>query len=435
MEERRAVVLNTFRRYQKADRQHKGRILDEFVQLTGYSRAYAALVLRRWGTSCWQVGPRGPLRLVAGTLPARRGAVARTYDEEVRQALIRVWYLCDCMCAKRLVPALRALLPVYERWGELRVSPAVREKLLLLSAATADRLLQQERRAVRILRGTTHTRAAGGGLLGKIPLRTFDEWDRSILGQVQADLVGHDGGLNQGDFAFTCTVTELSVGWSELRPVVNKARVRVAEALEHIRSSVPFTIIALGTDTGSEFVNDHLYAWCQQHRIRFSRGRPYRKNDNCFVEEKNNSLVRHSVGYLRYDTPEELQLLKAIYQRQTLLSNYFYPWMKLVRKTRRGARVYRHHDAPRTPFQRLLERTDVSAQIKEHLQSTFDSLNPAQLLRELTDLQQQLYKLASTKPLPRFHYIKGKGIEIRPSPARISLEASSSAQLEFPLRQ
>jgi hypothetical protein len=418
MNERRAVVQQTFRRYQKADRWRKGRILDEFVQLTGYSRAYAALVLRKWETMHWRVGPRGPLRLVAGVPRRARSPAPRIYGEAERKALIHVWYLCDCMCAKRLVPALRTLVPVYERWGELRVAPSVREKLLRLSAATADRLLREERRKIRVGRGRTHTRAAASSLLGQIPLRTFDEWDRGILGQVQADLVGHDGGLNQGEFAFTCTVTELSVGWSELRPVANKARVRVAKALEEIRGSLPFAIVALGTDTGSEFINGHLYAWCQVQHINFSRTRPYRKNDNCFVEEKNNSLVRHTVGYLRYDTAEELRLLKAIYERQTLLSNYFYPWMKLVSKTRRGARVYRRHDIPRTPFQRLLERPDVPEETKRRLRDTFDSLNPGELRRQLTQLQDHLYRMASSKPAPKLHP-KGVGIAVRPDPARI----------------
>jgi hypothetical protein len=318
------------------------------------------------------------------------------------------------MCGKRLVPALRALLPVYERWGEIRVDPEVRGKLLRLGAATADRLLREERAKLRVGRSRTHTRPAASALLRQIPLRTFDEWDRGVLGQVQADLVGHDGGQNQGDFAFTLTVTELCVGWSDLRPVANKARVRVAEALEQIRGAFPFPIVALGTDTGSEFINEHLYAWSTQHQIAFSRARPYRKNDNCYVEEKNNSLVRRTVGYLRYDTPEELLLLQQIYQRQTLLSNYFYPWMKLLRKSRRGARVYRRYDTPRTPCQRLLERSELNPKTKRQLRQTFESLNPAQLKREITELQNRLYDLSSAKVRPpiRAH---GPRLEIRPT--------------------
>jgi hypothetical protein len=175
----------------------------------------------------------------------------------------------------------------------------------------------------------------------------------------------------------------------------------------------PFPVLALGTDTGSEFINHHLFAWCQSCHINFSRTRPYRKNDNCFVEEKNNSLVRRTVGYLRYDTPEELALLQAIYQRQTLLSNYyFYPWMKLVGKSRRGARVYRRYDTPRTPCQRLLERADVPTQVKKTLERTFETLNPAALKRELTELQNRLYDIASAKPLPTIHP-RGKELVIR----------------------
>ena len=400
MSERRAVIQQTYQRYQKASRSEKGRILDEFVQLTGYTRAYAALVLRQWGTKRWAVGPRGPLRLVAGGPKPPRRPRMHVYDEPVRTALIHLWYLCDCMCGKRLAPAIRSLLPLYERWGELHVSAQLQEKLLQLSPATADRLLREERKKLQSPRGRAHTRPAPTSLLRQIPLRTFDEWDREILGQFQCDLVGHDGGLNRGEFAFTCTLTELCVGWTELRPLRNKARLWVQQALDEIRTQLPIPLRALGTDTGSEFINHHLFHWCQTHGIAFSRARPYRKNDNCFVEERNNSLVRRAVGYLRYDSEPERALLGQIYQRQTLLSNYFYPCMKLVEKTRRGSFVHRRYDIPRSPCQRLMERSEIPEPIKERLSWTFTHLNPAQIKRELTELQQRLYETASSKPLP-----------------------------------
>lgn len=422
MPDRRTLVQRTFRRYQQADRQRRSLILDEFVESTRYARAYAALVLRKWGATSWAVGPRGPLRLVAGAPPRQRHPAKRIYGDTVAKALIRLWYLCDCMCGKRLVPAIRALLAVYQHWGELKVSPAVRRKLLSISAATADRLLRDERRKLRTDRGRSHTHRAATTLLRQIPLRTFDEWDRSLLGQVQADLVGHDGGLNQGEFAFTCTVVELCVGWNELRVLPNKARLWVREALDDIRSHLPFPIVALGTDTGSEFINEHLFVWSEEHHISFSRARPYRKNDNCYVEEKNNSLVRRTVGYLRYDTPEEREILQAIYQRQLLLSNYYYPCMKLVDKSRYGARVYRKYDTPRTPCQPLLERGDVPQEVKEQLKKTFQHHNPAVLKRELTKLQNRLYMVASAKPAPILHK-RGKPLAIR-----------NEVRLEYPVR-
>lgn len=414
MADRRTIIRRSFRRYQKADRKHKSLILDQVMAQTLYrSRAYLALILRRWGLVFWQTGLQGPQRLVVGAPHKARHPPKRQYDEPVRKALIRLWYLCDCMCGKRLVPAIRTLLPVFQRWGELKVERCVKKKLLSVSAATVDRMLKQERKKLETRRGFPHTHPAASSLLRKIPFRTFDEWDRGILGQLQADLVGHDGGLNQGEFAFTCTVTELSVGWSELRPLPNKARLWVRDAMEEIRRKLPFPILALGTDTGSEFINDHLFNWCQSNHIRFTRCRPYRKNDNCFVEEKNNSLVRRTVGYLRYDTPEELALLKRIYKLQTLLNNYFYPWMKLVFKSRRGARVYRRYDTPRTPCQRLLERTEVPKEVKARLRRTYRDLNPAAVKRELTVLQDRLYKLASSKPTPVIHP-RGKELYIHP---------------------
>ena len=400
MSERRAVIQQTYQRYQKASRPEKSRILEEFAQLTGYSRPYAALVLRQWATTRWVVGPKGPLRLVAGQAKRPRRPGIQVYDQPVRAALVHLWYLCDCMCGKRLVPAIRSLLPLYQRWGELQVSPQVQEKLLQLSPATADRLLREERKQLQSSRGRGHTHPAPGSLLREIPLRTFDEWDRQLLGQFQCDLVGHDGGLNHGEFAFTCTLTELCVGWTELRPLRNKARVWVQKALDEIRSGLPIALRALGTDTGSEFINHHLFHWCHSHGIAFSRARPYRKNDNCFVEERNNSLVRRTVGYLRYDTEQERTLLGQIYQRQTLLSNYFYPCMKLVEKTRRGSFVHRRYDTPCSPYQRLMLRPEVPQAIKRALTFTFTHHNPAQIKRELTELQQRLYDIASSKPLP-----------------------------------
>lgn len=400
MSERRVVIQQTYRRYQKASRQQKSRILEEFAQLTGYTRAYAALVLRQWGTARWVVGPKGPLRLVARGAKRPRRPRVQVYDEPVRQALIHLWNLCDCMCGKRLVPAIGSLLPLYLRWGELEVSAEVQQKLLQLSPATADRLLREERKKLQSPRGRGHTRPAPSSLLSHIPLRTFDEWDREVLGQSQGNLVGHDGGLNRREFAFTCTLTELCVGWTELRPLRNKARVWVQQALDEIRAQLPIPLRALGTDTGSEFINHHLLHWCQSHGIAFSRARPYRKNDNCFAEERNNSLVRRTVGYLRYDTDQERALLSQIYQRQTLLTNYFYPCMKLVEKTRRGSFVRRRYDTPRSPYQRLMERPEVPQDVKRALTWTFTYLNPAQIKRELTELQQRLYEIASSKPLP-----------------------------------
>lgn len=416
MQDRRKVVQQTYRRYQRADREKKSHILDEFVEVTGYNRAYAAMVLRQWGTTRWVVGPKGPVRLVAGRKKRPPRRIVRTYDEEVKKVLIHLWYLCDCMCGKRLVPAIRTLLPVFQRWGEIQVDTGVEEKLMSVSAATADRLLREQRKKLRTQRGRSYTRAAPWHLVQQIPIRTFDEWDRNLLGQVQSDLVGHDGGLYRGQFAFTCTVVELCVGWTELRPLPNKARVWVKQAMDEIKHQVPFEIIALGTDTGSEFVNNHLFAWCSECGIQFSRTRPYRKNDNCFVEEKNNSVVRRTVGYLRYDTEQELELLRSIYQRQTLLCNYFYPWMKLVGKTRRGSRVYRRYDTPRTPYQRLMEREDVPKKTKQELTRIFNQTNPALLKRELTDLQQKLFKLASSKPLPKIRP-RGKELVIHGGPS------------------
>ena len=411
MSERSAVIRRTYQRYQRAGRSEKSKILDEFVLLSGYSRAYAALVLRSWGRTVEGKRSHGPLRFVAGCPPRPGRGAPRIYGPEVLTVLERLWMLCDCMCGKLLASAIRTLLPVYQKWGEIKVDDEVREKLLTISPATIDRLLSPTRRRMFAPTANSHTRPGPDALRNRIPVRTFEEWDRSIIGQMQADLVGHDGGISYGEFAFTCTLTDIATGWTELRVLRNKARKWVAIALDQMRESLPFPMLSLGTDCGSEFINDHLYSWCTAHQIAMSHTRPYRKNDNCYVEQKNGAVVRRAAAHLRYDTEAERALLGAIYQRQSVLTNYFYPTMVLESKTRRGSKTHRNYSQPKTPAQRLLDSGSLGETQQQRLRSVFTQTNPAELKRQVVDLQQQLFSMASSKPPPRVK-IPGRRIEI-----------------------
>jgi hypothetical protein len=204
-----------------------------------------------------------------------------------------------------------------------------------------------------------------------IPLRTFGSEEQKLPGYVEVDLVGHDGGSSSGEFAQTLTLTDVATGWTEIRAVRNKAQKWVFPALQHLASLLPFPLKGLNADNGGEFINYNLYNWCQLNHLAFTRSRPYRKNDNPYVEQKNNAVVRTAVGYYRYDTQEQLRLLNQLYAHLRLLVNFFYPSMKLVEKIRVGARVKKRYDTPTTPYQRVLDCAHIEEQAKEKLRQQF----------------------------------------------------------------
>jgi len=214
---------------------------------------------------------------------------------------------------------------------------------------------------------------------------------------VEIDLVGHDGGNSYGEFAQTLTVTDVCTGWTEVQAVKNKAQCWVFEALKDIRDRLPFDLLGIDSDNGGEFINDHLYRYCIQEKITFTRARSYRKNYSCFVEQKNYSVVRRAVGYMRHDTPEEVRLLNELYGYLRLYSNHFHPVMKLLEKTRVGSKVKKKYDKPQTPYQRVLASPYVSKDTKKWLRQEHEKLNPAELNRKITHLQQKLIRIASAK--------------------------------------
>ncbi len=236
-----------------------------------------------------------------------------------------------------------------EKHREITLDALTRQKLRAISAATIDRLLAPARRRFA-LRGRAGTKP-GTLLKHQIPIRTFAEWNEALPGFMEIDLVGHDEGETSGDFCQTLDMTNVASGWTETAAVINKAQVWVFEALKAIRARLPFPLLGVDSDNGAEFINGHLLCYCQQEKLTFTRGRAGNKNDGCFVEQKNYSVVRRAVGYARYDSPEQLRLLNALYAQLRLYTNYFQPVMKLVSKERIGAKVRKRYDAPQTPYQ------------------------------------------------------------------------------------
>ena len=394
MGQRKAVTRETAQEYRRASKKEKGAILDRVVKLMGCTRHHAGWLLRMWGKTVFERRNGVLVKYVVGRRRPRR-STPRIYDQQVARALKQIWYLFGCLCGKRLVAVLRHQLPVLEKFGEITLEPAVRAKLQRISAATVDRLLQHEKRTLQV-RGRSHTKPTTR-LMNQIPIRTFSEWQQVRVGEMGADLVGHDGGFRGGDHAFTLVLTDRTTQWTEVRAVLNKAQKWVFQALLLIRSRLPFPLCGLHSDSGSEFINHHLYRYCDQKHIQFTRSRPNRKNDNNFTEQKNNDVVRRHVGYLRIESEQEIELLNQIHDRVRLLVNFFYPSQKLIAKTRQGARVRRRYDDPMTPYQRVLACPEVAAAAKQRLRRQFETLNPAALQRELADLQQQLIGLETQR--------------------------------------
>jgi hypothetical protein len=381
MVQRKAVTKQMARRYQRGSKTEKGRMLDELCALTGWTRRHARRALSE--ATCDR--PRH----------ARRPR-PRTYGDDVVAALRFVWATLDGPAGKRLAPFMRQIVEALERHGELSVDPEVRIKLLQISAATIDRALAPDRRGLQV-KGRSGTKP-GSILKRQIPIRTFAEWDDRRPGFCEVDLVSHDGGSGDGEFCQTLDLTCVATGWTEMRAIRTKAQRWVLEALKDIRAALPFPLLGLDCDNGSEFINVELYRYCTERGITFTRSRPYRKNDNCFVEQKNWPVVRQQVGYLRYETPAELEALRELYRHLRLYVNFFQPQMKLVSKTRRGAKVQKTFDRARTPYQRVLESSHVTKEAKDELTRTYLELNPAQLKRQISACQDRLLDVSRSKP-------------------------------------
>lgn len=378
--ERRAVIETTAVRYSLAEKRVKGVILDELCATTGWHRSHARKAL----TTALRpklVTPRRPR--------------PPTYGPEVIAALTVCWAVLGMPAGKRLAPMLRELVAVLHHFGELVLDEDTAALLVSMSAATIDRRLAPERRRHQ-LKGRSTTKP-GSLLKSQIPVRTWADWDDGRPGFVEIDLVCHDGGNLTGPHAFTLTVTDIATGWTENRSVPSKSAKCVLAALNDVAAKMPFPILGVDSDNGSEFINVHLLAWCEQRQITFTRARPGNKNDGCHAEQKNWAVVRTVVGYHRYDTASELLLLNEIWQLQSKLTNYFYPQQKLVSKVRTGAKVSKKHDIATTPFHRAIDHPNTPVQRIVALTRTYSIINPAAVQRQIHSLTAQLLAMTTSK--------------------------------------
>ena len=406
MRERHAVIREQAALFQKATKNERGSILDHITGLTGYTRCYAAFVLRTCGKEHVKILDGGTRRVVfvpghCRAVGAKRHRRHHYGGKAFLTALRQLWALSDGLCGKRLVAFIRQVLPLLENQRAIALTDeTLRCQLLSVSPATVDRLLLRTKAQAR-LKGRSGTRP-GTLLKHHIPVRTFADWNDARPGFCEVDLVAHDGGASFGEYCQTLHLVDIATGWVEMRALKNKAQTHVFQGLLDIRAQLPFPLLGLDSDNGGEFINDQLYRYCTDEKITFTRSRAYRKNDNCFIEQKNYSIIRKTVGYYRYDLPEQLAGLAAFYSILRLYANFFQPVMKLVEKVRCGSHLTRCYDTAQTPYLRILAHPAIADDIKAALTVRYQQLNVVHLKSELNRLQAHLFHSAlKAGPPPR----------------------------------
>jgi len=393
---RRDYLRRIYARYDRAGGAEKQRILDEFCANCGYHRKYA-------------------IRLLNGPLPSpkperrrrRRGA---TYGARLVSILKAVWEAADYPWSARL----KALLPEWMPWirRRFRLTPGLEEQLRRISARSIDYRLRSEKRK---LRRRIYGRTKPGSLLKHhIPLKT-DHWDVQTPGFAEIDLVSHSGNSASGDCCYSLNLTDIHTGWTETRAVLGKGQEGVRRALEEIRQALPFALRGIDSDNGSEFINDHLYRYCRAREIQFTRGRPYKKDDNAHIEQKNWTHVRRLLGYVRYDSEAARGAINELYgQELCLFQNLFLPSVKLRQKVRVGSRLRRVYEPAQTPFQRVLASPGADAQRVAELQRRRQTLDPFQLSVTIQAKLERIFAL-SAEAVRAAESLPGRDAKRRPA--------------------
>jgi len=363
-------------RYERAPKVVKGKLLDEFMQITGLHRKAAIRLLNK----TQQVG-----------MGKRRGR-PRKYGSAVVGMLKAVWEASDRLCSKRLQPFLPEMVRILRRHGEQRIDAVLETQLCQMSPSTIDRLLRPHRKG-RGRRSLATTRP-GSLLKSCIPIRTFADWQENEPGFMETDLVAHCGENTEGFYLNTLCAVDVASGWTECLPVWGKWQEKVRQSVHRMRQHLPFPLLGIDSDNGGEFINQCFYHYCRDERITFTRSRSYKKNDSCHVEQKNGNVVRRLVGYDRYASKTAFEYLGRVYDLVRLYINFFQPTMKLVSKTRHGARVHKVYDTARTPYQRLVQANVLTEAKQGELAATYHGLNPVLLLKQINDNLEALWQLA-----------------------------------------
>jgi hypothetical protein len=375
---KREYLRTIHERYRHGQRVEKTAMLEEFCKVCGYNRKYAIWLLNR------------PLKPRAERCPASRWA---TYSKASISMLAKVWEASGYLCSQRLKAAMPQWLPwIKKHFG---INDELAKELLAISARQMDRRLFAHKRTVkRRLYGTTRP---GSLLKHMIPIKT-EHWDVTLPGYLEIDLVSHSGASAAGEFLYTLDCVDIATGWVERQAVMGKGQLGIVEALRQIEQRLPFGLRGIDSDNGSEFINAHLFNFCQQRpkgqSVQFTRSRPYKKDDNAHVEQKNWTHVRKLLGWQRYDTLEARTTINSLYQQLRIFQNLFQPSMKLSRKIRKGSRVTRRYDWPATPLERVLQSAEKSSHIPA-LKSMAKNTDPFELSRHIDQQLDCLYHLAA----------------------------------------
>jgi hypothetical protein len=370
-------------RYKKVSKPLRARILDEFCQVCDYNRKYAI----RW--------LNGPAPQKPKTI--RRKGRPSTYGAKVISALSAIWEAAGYPCSVRL----KALLPLWLPWAikRMALTAQVQKQLLMISPPTIDRRLKGKRGE---LKKRLYGRTKPGTLLKHhIPIKT-DSWDVKSPGFTEIDLVSHSGNSASGEFLHSLNVTDIHSTWVESRAVMGKSQIGVLNAMRDIERALPFKLLGIDSDNGSEFINYHLKTFCDQNHIQFTRGRPYKKDDNAPIEQKNYTHVRKILGYLRYDSQAVQKAINELYQNELhIFQNLFLPSMKLSKKTRVGSKLKRSYDTAQTPLERVLKCPQADPVKVQRLKRLRDQTDPFELAKRIEQKLERIYQLANQRISPQ----------------------------------
>jgi len=398
LELRMKYLETIYQRYHRASKRSKGRILDELCKVCKYSRKYAIWKLNR-------------LREGEGPKVHKARHRGKKYDHEVLSIVEVVWEVAHYPWSVRLKEIIRLWLPWIRK--RYRVSSEMEEKLLSISPSTLDRALKSKKRK---LKRRIYGRTKPGTLLRhKIPVKT-DNWDVKQPGFLEADLVSHSGGSGHGEFIHSLNLTDISTQWVETESVMGKGQRGILKAIENISERFPFKILGIDSDNGSEFINHHLWNYCQREGIQFTRSRPYKKDDNAHIEQKNWTHVRKLMGWDRYDSSQALKAMNDLYGNElSLFMNLFQPSVKLRKVIRKGSRKQRLYDKPQTPLDRLLASGHLDKQKREELRSFRENMDPFSLSEKVNKKLQHIWDMA------HYRYNPPKGeMKINSQPEKLS---------------
>lgn len=403
-------------RYRQARRKEKKEILDEFCKASGFHRKHAIRLLRRAPSEDRPAPRERPLK----------------YGPRLLRILQSIWEASGYLWSRRL----KAALPLWMPWVRRRfkTTPEQERQLQAISPAQIDRRLQAVKRQ---LKKRIYGRTKPGTLLKhQIPIKT-DAWDVRTPGYVEIDLVSHSGDSAQGEFAYTLDVTDIHTAWVERRALLGKGQYGVCQALEAIAQALPFKLRGIDSDNGSEFINAHLYRYCKKRGIEFTRGRPYKKDDNAHIEQKNWTHVRKLLGYGRYDTAAAVAAMNNLYRHELRnFQNFFQPSVKLIKKVRIGSRLQRVYDAPKTPWQRVLDSQAADRSKVGGLKALCARQDPFELSQTIDRKLQTLYEMTASVAVSQRARSASQGAA---SPARarakvnvVAAETRTSAAEAYP---